>query len=201
MRILIVKWAAVCTKCGAELAVGTDAAYEKRTGIFCPACAPTDPEEIREYRQQKADAKAERYQSWAVKRREKAAAVFKRDEWARGDIAFCTQPGHIPGRTQMISRHERQFESLQKADEMEEKAASLRHVVVKGDAARRTERERAGVLTWLKVGMLVYTPFSQVDCEVLKINKKTVKLRGATCDFNERIEFVRQIKKVEETKL
>ena len=55
MRAITVIYKGNCYKCGADLEVGTKAEYEKKTGIFCPGCAPTDKEDIRRYRQNKAD--------------------------------------------------------------------------------------------------------------------------------------------------
>ena len=52
MRAIIVKYDGECRKCGATLPVGVDAIYERHIGVFCPGCAPTDPEEIRAYRQE-----------------------------------------------------------------------------------------------------------------------------------------------------
>ena len=189
MRTITVKYDGVCKKCGAALVVGQQAAYERASGIFCPGCAPTDTEEIRAYRQERADAKADKYEGWAAKRRERAAAVLKADEWARGDYAFNTQPGHIPGRQGMNDRHDRQYESLETAQRFEAKAESLRHVRVKGDAAARDEAVRLRVLSWIKVGMMV-NGFGQKSCEVLKINKNTARIRGQGSDYNERLIFL-----------
>ena len=58
MRQIEVKYQGECNKCGAVLEVGTQASYEKYTGIFCVGCEPKDTEEIRAYRQAKADQKA-----------------------------------------------------------------------------------------------------------------------------------------------
>jgi hypothetical protein len=58
---------------------------------------------------------------------------------------------------------------------MESKAKSLRHVTVAGDAERKRERRREGVLTWLKVSMSVHTGIYGVG-QVAKINKKTATI-------------------------
>jgi len=178
MRTITVKYDGACTKCGAALAVGQQAAYERSMGMFCPGCAPTDTEAIRAYRQARADAKAAKYQGWADKRKGKAAAVFKADSWAHGDTAFNTQPGRIPERSRMIERHDRQFESLRTAASMEAKAASLRApVAVKGDAAKRDEACRLRVLNWLKVGMVVDCGYA-APVTVLKINRKSARVKS-----------------------
>ena len=68
MREILVKYSGDCAKCGETLEVGAKAVYERRVGIFCSGCAPTDPEEIRAVRQEGADRKADRLQGWADKR-------------------------------------------------------------------------------------------------------------------------------------
>lgn len=156
---------------------GDTAAYEKYTGIFCVPCAPADPEEIRDYRQTKANAKAERYDEWARKRKERAEASLSSHAEYRHDWAFITQPGHIPARARMIAADDRAYESLKKAHEMERKAASLRAGIrVKGEAERKYEQRREKVLSWLKVGMEVNCMYGQRT--VTKINRKTARLEG-----------------------
>jgi len=44
VRTLTTRYAGSCRACGAEIPVGAHAVYERRAGIFCPGCAPTDPE-------------------------------------------------------------------------------------------------------------------------------------------------------------
>ena len=142
MRQIAVKYEGECKKCGASLEVGQSAMYEKSMGIFCPGCEPTDSEEIREYRQEKADRKADRYEGWATKREADATAKLNSYPSMRHDWAFITQPGHIPARARMIKADDRAYESLQVASQMKEKAASLRHVRVAGDAAKRDQATR-----------------------------------------------------------
>jgi hypothetical protein len=193
MKTITVKYDGVCRKCGAALVIGQQAAYERITGMFCHGCVPTDPEEIRAYRQERADAKAERYQGWADKRRKRAASVFKADSWADGNTAFNTQPGHIPGRAQMIARHDRQFESLRTAEKFEDKAASFRApVAVKGDAAARDERARLKVLEWLRVGMVVDCGYC-APVTILKINKKTARVKSQFGESVRELIFISRI--------
>ena len=75
MRQITVKYTGECRKCGNTLIVGSQAMYEKTTGIFCVGCEPTDTEDIRGYRQERADRKADRYDEWAGKRETKATAA------------------------------------------------------------------------------------------------------------------------------
>lgn len=192
MRQITVKYNGECSKCGSALEVGQPAMYEKTTGIFCVGCEPTDTEEIRAYRQARADQKADRYDEWAGKREQAAEAQLNSYPSVRHDIAFITQPGHIPFRARMNRSDERAYESLKKADEMRGKAESLRHVRVKGDAAKADEAARQKVLTWVKPGMTVNTGTAG-NCEVLKVNQKTVKVKGKFGNFNVPLHFLRQI--------
>jgi len=72
MRQIQVKYESECKKCGAVLGVGTPAMYEKSMGCFCLGCEPKEVEDIRAFRLEKAKRKAERYEGWAAKRKEKA---------------------------------------------------------------------------------------------------------------------------------
>ena len=69
--------------------------------------------------------KAERLSEWAVKRDLKADGLLARNEPYRGDIAFNTQPGHIPERARVIARSDRAFEHQTKAADMRGRAASI----------------------------------------------------------------------------
>lgn len=193
MRELTLKYGGDCRRCGAPLAVGTQAIYEKRVGIYCLPCAPKDSEEIRALRQEAGDRRAARLEEWAAKRRAKAAAVFKHNEPLTKDWAFITQPGHIPARARIIAQEDRQRESLMKSEEMERKADSLRHVVVAGDADKRRQAKRDEVLTWLKVGMQVDTILLGIGT-VKKINKNTAKIENCgasgTCCTNVELSFL-----------
>lgn len=183
MRAITLKYAGECRKCGATLAVGTQAIYERRVGVFCLGCEPTDPEDIRAHRQEGADRKADKYDGWAAKRRARANATLEHNERYTGDIAFNTQPGHIPLRARVIKQNDRAFESLAVADKFTEKAAGLRHVRVAGDAERKRARLREGVLKWLKVGAAVQTGLYGRGV-VLKINRKTAKVSVRGNSFN-----------------
>ncbi len=70
-------------------------------------------------------AKAERLRGWADKRETKAAAVFKSHERYHGDVAFNTQPGHIPERVRVIASEDSEFASLNKARSMSSKADGI----------------------------------------------------------------------------
>ena len=69
--------------------------------------------------------RAENYRTWAGKREQTAAAVFKANEPYTSDYAFNTQPGHIPERARIIRQEDRQFESLNKAASMRGRADTI----------------------------------------------------------------------------
>lgn len=71
------------------------------------------------------EARAERLREWAGKREERAEAVLAAGEPYRGDIAFNTQPGHIPFRARLIAREDRACESLAKAASMQSRADGI----------------------------------------------------------------------------
>jgi len=177
MRQLTVKYAGECRKCGKTLKIGQQAIYERRVGLFCLECEPTDPEEIRAYRQEGADRKADRYAEWAAKRKKKANAVLDGHKRYTSDITFNTQPGHIPLRARIIKQEDRAFESLQKAADMQAKADSLRHVAVKGDAERRRHAVRDKIRPLLKIGMRVYTGIYGHGV-IKRINPKTATIEN-----------------------
>lgn len=182
MRTITVKYVGDCRKCGATLPIGHEAIYERKVGIFCPECAPTDTEEIRTYRQEGADRRADKYEEWASKREAKATAQLNSYPEIRHDWAFITQPGHIPFRDRMNKSDNRACESLDIASNMRNKAKSLRHVRVKGDAARADQAKRDAIRPLLKPGMEVDTVIYGLK-EIVKINKKTVTVKSRFENF------------------
>lgn len=76
------------------------------------------------YRERR-EARAERLRGWAEKRAQRAAAVLASGEKYRGDVAFNTQPGHIPARARLIAATDRAFESMKKAESMSSRAAEI----------------------------------------------------------------------------
>jgi len=157
------------------LVAGESAIYERHVGLFCPECEPKEAEDIRTYRQEAADRKADRYEDWATKRREKASAQLNSHPEIRHDWAFITQPGRIPFRDRMNKADGRAFESIHVAERMEAKAESLRHVRVKGDAEKRWQGLRDLNTNRFKVGDVVNTGIYGKGT-ILKINKKTAKV-------------------------
>lgn len=74
---------------------------------------------------ERREAKAERLRTWADNRDEKAAAVLNHNRTYTGDIAFNTQPGHIPLRARVIRQNDRAIESMQKAGGMRSRASGI----------------------------------------------------------------------------
>lgn len=103
-------------------------------------------------RRERLEAKLERRREWAQGREAKAAALNATADPFRGDVAFNTQPGHIPLRARIIRNQERAWEHSQIAAHHESKADGLEraldHSVFSDDAdaiqqleARITKRE------------------------------------------------------------
>jgi hypothetical protein len=199
MRQLTVKYQGQCAKCGETLDIGKQAMYEKSMGIFCIGCEPKDVEDIRSFRQAKADRKADKYVEWAEKRKVEATARLNTYPEVRHDWAFITQPGRIPLRDRINKSDEIAFKSLNKADEMLERAESLRCVSVKGDKERARQKEREANLARFKVGDVVDTIMFGKGT-ILKFNKKTAKIGNTgisgTGTFNVPIHWLRPLSEV-----
>lgn len=76
-------------------------------------------------RRERLELKLEKRHEWAEGRDRKAAELQKLNEPFRGDVAFNTQPGHIPERARAIRRSEKAAEHYGMARHHEEKAAGL----------------------------------------------------------------------------
>lgn len=76
-------------------------------------------------RRERAIARLARRREWAAGRQQKATACFAQGDPYRGDVAFNTQPGHIPERARVIRAQERGFEHSQMADHHAGKAAGI----------------------------------------------------------------------------
>jgi phage shock protein A len=76
------------------------------------------------YRERR-ERRADRLRGWAEKRQTNATATLAAGEQYHGDVAFNTQPGHIPERARVIAREEKAFASLRKAQGMESRAAGI----------------------------------------------------------------------------
>jgi len=76
-------------------------------------------------RRERLEHKLEKREEWAAGRRTKAAERFAQADPYRGDIAFNTQPGHIPERARVIRATDKGIEHAQMAAHHESKAAGL----------------------------------------------------------------------------
>src|ERR1035437_6948810 len=78
------------------------------------------------YRERR-EAKAERLHEWADERQARANATLATSDAHpyRHDIAWLTQPGHIPGRNETFEREHRAYQSLDKATAMDDRAAGI----------------------------------------------------------------------------
>lgn len=76
---------------------------------------------------ERLENKLEKREAWAEGRQAKAQTCFAQGEPYRGDIAFNTQPGHIPERARVIRAEERGFEHLDMAQHHASCAAGIKH--------------------------------------------------------------------------
>lgn len=105
---------ATITRVGKDVRIGSD---RVRLGHL-------DNDDTKTYRE-KREAKAERLRDWAEKRQTEAVAVLNSQPELRSDWAFITQPGRIPARDRMNAADERAFRSMDKAEEMAERADNI----------------------------------------------------------------------------
>lgn len=95
--------------------------------------------------------KAERLRGWAAKREVAAEAALESQPELRHDWAFITQPGHIPARARMNASDERAYASLQKAEQMAERADNIEAAAANAiysddpDAIEQLEAKIAGL--------------------------------------------------------
>jgi len=163
MRQITVKFDGECSRCGAALEIGDNAMYEKRTGIFCPGCEPTEVEDIRAFRMEKAERKAERREAWAESA-EKKSAQYNEESRRMMSVIPMGQPILIGHHSEKRDRRYRErawnkmgkaVEESDKAQYHREKAQNLRRVQVAGDAERRRQAEREAMDAVLSKGSTV----------------------------------------------
>src|SRR3990172_2830557 len=175
MRQLTVKYEGYCKRCGELLEVGAAAMYERSMGIFCVRCEPQGVEEIREYRQEKAEHKAERLLNRAGNLDAKVEAIHKQCE-PYNDWAYATQPGHIPGRAQLIRKKEKGFEMWRESQALKEQAKNICKVRVAGDAETRRQKMRDANDTLISKGSFVHD-FCFGEGEVVGVCKKSYRIK------------------------
>ena len=175
MKKIIVKYEGECKKCRTTLEIGIPAMYEKSMGCFCIGCEPKEVEDIRAFRLEKAERKAERYEGWAAKRKEKANKDLNSYPTIRHDWAFVTQPGRIPFRDRMNKADDQAFASLNIANGFEAKAESLRNVRVAGDAERNRQVRREELDNLISKGSKVVDTVFGIG-KVVGVYKKSYRI-------------------------
>ena len=144
-------------------------------------------EKLRERAQEVADEKADRLLERAAKRREKAEELQKPLNDMHGDTAFFTQPNinsssgraFTRQRERMYDKYHKSFELEKEAEELEERAESLRCVALKGDAERARNEKREKLMQELEVGMKLESFFHEGQTyTIVKKNRKTVRIQN-----------------------
>jgi len=178
MREIILRYGGRCARCGAELEAGQPAKYEKSQGIFCPPCEPQGPDEIRQFRTIKAEARAERLTARADRLDADATRRAAPFEAMRGDIAFFTQPGRIPYRDRIFRSFDKAGELAKGARELRERAEGVLtyRTRVAGDAERRRQAEREALDAILGKGARVYDVVFGSG-EIVSVHKKSYRIK------------------------
>jgi len=136
-------------------------------------------EEQRKIKKEKAERKAKRIETRAKRLLKEAQRI--EESWPKDvihDIAFITQPGHIPMRARIIRQQEKVFALREEAKKLFEKAENIRIYGsrVKGDAERAREEKREKLDREVQVGSRVFCPLYGWG-EVLKIFKKSYRVK------------------------
>src|SRR3990167_4903758 len=76
-------------------------------------------------RRERLETKVAKREEWAAGRRDKAATITRYTDRYRGDVAFNTQPGHIPERARVIRMTDKAAEHQTMAAHHDAKAAGL----------------------------------------------------------------------------
>jgi hypothetical protein len=176
MRQITIRYEGDCRRCGKALEIGQQAFYEKSTGCFCVGCEPKDTEEIRHYRKLKAQKKAERLINKADRLEREAEQKMSVFNSFRGDTAFMTQPGHIPGRDRIIKRYDKGHELLAEARQARDRAENVQKVRVAGDAERKRDRIRQAMDQRVQKGSRVYD-FCFGDGTIVSVHKKSYRIK------------------------
>jgi hypothetical protein len=129
----------------------------------------------------------------AAKNEAKAASLFSAANTA-GNTAFNTQPGRLAGRARMNAQTERSFKLQEKAEQQRSRAANLQRMATtnKGDAAKgrasKAETVKASHTGLKKGDKIVGTLYG--EREVVKVNAKSVTVKGGTKNFTIPWEFI-----------
>jgi len=136
-------------------------------------------EEQRKIKKEKAERKARRLEVRATRLLKEAQRI--EDSWPKNvihDIAFITQPGHIPLRARIIRQHDKVLRLREEAKRLLEKAENIRIYGsrIKGDAERAREEKREKLDQEVQIGSRVFCPLYGWG-EVLRIYKKSYRVK------------------------
>jgi len=176
MRQITIKYEGSCRRCEKPLEIGQQSFYEKSMGCFCLGCEPTDTEEIRHFRQLKAEKKAERLINKADRLEREAEQKMSAFNEARKDFAWVSQPGHIPGRDKILNRYDKGHELLREASAVRERAENVQKVRVAGDAERKRDRIREAMDQRVQKGSRVYD-FCFGNGIIVSVHKKSYRIK------------------------
>lgn len=130
----------------------------------------------------------------AARNEAKAKSMFDAANTA-GNTAFNTQPGRLAGRARMNAQTERSFRLQEKAAQQKSRAANLERMANtnKGDAAKGRAQKAAAVKashTGLKKGDQIEGTLYGMR-EVVKVNAKSVTVKGGVKNFTIPWEFIK----------
>jgi len=140
-----------------------------------------DKEELREYRFKKARKRADQLEQWANNKLKKAKQI--EDSWGDviHDIAFLTQPGHIPLRARINRQQEKVFQLREEAEKLQERAKGVMEYKtrVAGDAAAIREMQRKEQDKIISVGTQIFCALYHRKGIVEKVFKKSYRIKFA----------------------
>jgi len=136
-------------------------------------------EEQRKIKKEKAERRAKRIEARARRLLKEAQRI--EDSWPKDiihDIAFITQPGHIPLRAKINRQHDKVLRLREEAKRLFEKAENVRTwgSRVKGDAEKEREERRKELDREIQIGSRVFCPLYGWG-EILKIHKKSYRVK------------------------
>lgn len=135
-------------------------------------------EELRAYRQARANQKADRVRSWGENKLRQAQELENSIPEYAHDYAFITQPGHIPARARINRKQDAIFQLRKEGTAQIERAERIEKygARVKGDAERAREVMRIEQDKTIEKGSRVHD-FCFGDGEVTRVNKKSYSIK------------------------
>lgn len=135
-------------------------------------------DELRAYRQGKANRKAERIESWGQSKLKQAQALEDSIPEYASDWAYISQPGHIAGRDGINRKRDKISQLRVEGQAQIKRAERIKEYGgrVKGDAERAREVERAKQDGIIGKGSRV-RDFCFGNGEVTRVNTKTYSIK------------------------